>query len=68
MQPRHLGASAVRDQCRQHVAKRRSVKNRTTSADPDIRWRIAEAALIMNAVGPQIRELAHDIDSSYNPL
>ena len=42
----------------EHVARRRSVKNQTTySNDPDIRWRIAEAALIMNAVGPQIREL-----------
>ena len=48
----------------EHVAKRRSVKNQTTySNDPDIRWRIAEAALIMNAVGPQIRELARDIDA-----
>ena len=47
----------------EHVATRRSVKNQTTySNDPDIRWRIAEAALIMNAVGPQIRELARDID------
>lgn len=47
----------------EHVTKRRSVKNQTTySNDPDIRWRIAEAALIMNAVGPQIRELARDID------
>ena len=47
-----------------HVATRRSVKNQTTySNDPDIRWRIAEAALIMNAVGPQIRELARDIDA-----
>ena len=48
----------------EHVARRRSVKNQTTySNDPDIRWRIAEAALIMNAVGPQIRELARDIDA-----
>ena len=48
----------------EHVATRRSVKNQTTySNDPDIRWRIAEAALLMNAVGPQIRELARDIDA-----
>lgn len=48
----------------EHVARRRSVKNQTTySNDPDIRWRIAEAALLMNAVGPQIRELARDIDA-----
>lgn len=48
----------------EHVKTRRSVKNQTVYAnDPDIRWRIAQAALIMNAVGPQIRELAHDIDA-----
>lgn len=43
----------------EHVKKRHSVKNQTTYAnDPDIRWRIASAALTMEAVGPQIRELA----------
>ena len=48
----------------EHVKARRSVKNRTTySNDPDIRWRIAEAALAMNAVGPQIRELARDVEA-----
>lgn len=48
----------------EHVKTRTSVKNQTVySNDPDIRWRIAEAALAMNAVGPQIRELARDIDS-----
>lgn len=48
----------------EHVRKRRSVKNQTTySNDPDIRWRIAEAAITMDAVGPQVRELARDFDS-----
>lgn len=48
----------------EHVRTRRSVKNQTVYAnDPDIRWRIAEAALLMNAVGPQIRELARDVDT-----
>lgn len=48
----------------EHVKARRSVKNATVYAnDPDIRWRIAEAAITMNAVGPQIRELARDIDA-----
>ena len=48
----------------EHVKTRKSVKNQTVySNDPDIRWRIAEAALAMNAVGPQIRELARDIDA-----
>jgi len=47
-----------------HVRTRRSVKNQTVYAnDPDIRWRIAEAALLMNAVGPQVRELATDVDN-----
>ena len=48
----------------EHVKTRKSVKDQTVySNDPDIRWRIAEAALAMNAVGPQIRELARDIDA-----
>ncbi|MGO1590315.1 MAG: acyl-CoA dehydrogenase family protein [Ancrocorticia sp.] len=48
----------------EHVKTRKSVKNQTVYAnDPDIRWRIASAALEMNAVGPQIRELAHDVDA-----
>ncbi|MCI1676315.1 MAG: acyl-CoA/acyl-ACP dehydrogenase [Ancrocorticia sp.] len=48
----------------EHVKTRKSVKNNTVYAnDPDIRWRIAEAALIMNSVGPQIRELARDVDN-----
>ncbi|MFC7582190.1 acyl-CoA dehydrogenase family protein [Schaalia naturae] len=47
----------------EHVRTRKSVKNQTVYAnDPDIRWRIAEAALTMNAVGPQIRELARDVE------
>ncbi len=46
-----------------HVKTRKSVKNQTVYAnDPDIRWRIATAALEMNAVGPQIRELARDVE------
>ncbi|WP_165216811.1 acyl-CoA dehydrogenase family protein [Schaalia sp. ZJ1691] len=57
-----IGERAV-DVAAEHVKTRRSVKNQTTYAnDPDIRWRIAEAALAMNAVGPQIRELANDIE------
>ena len=48
----------------EHVKKRRSVLHNDVYAnDPDIRWRIAEAALTMNAVGPQLRELAAHIDS-----
>ncbi len=48
----------------EHVKTRKSVKNQTVYAnDPDIRWRIATAALEMNAVGPQIRELARDVEN-----
>ncbi len=48
----------------EHVKTRKSVKNQTVYVnDPDIRWRIATAALDMNAVGPQIRELARDVDN-----
>ena len=48
----------------EHVKTRTSVKNQTVYAnDPDIRWRIATAALEMNAVGPQIRELARDVEN-----
>ncbi|MCD4548846.1 MULTISPECIES: acyl-CoA dehydrogenase family protein [unclassified Schaalia] len=47
----------------EHVKNRRSVKNQAMySQDPAIRWRLAEAALTMNAVGPQIRELATEVD------
>ncbi len=57
-----IGERAVEVAVR-HVKTRKSVKNQTVYAnDPDIRWRIAEAALLMNAVGPQIRELARDVE------
>ena len=52
----------------EHVKKRRSVMNQTTySNDPAIRWRLAEAALLMNAVGPQIREMAALVESDAEP-
>lgn len=57
-----IGERAV-EVAAEHVKTRRSVKNQTVySNDPDIRWRIAEAAITMNAVGPQIRELARDVE------
>lgn len=47
----------------EYVKHRRSVLNQTTySNDPAIRWRLAEGALRMEAVGPQIRELARNFD------
>lgn len=52
----------------EHVKKRRSVMNQTAySNDPAIRWRLAEAALLMNAVGPQIREMAALVESDAEP-
>ena len=33
------------------------------SQDPDIRWRIADAALALDAIGPQILGLAGDVDA-----
>lgn len=62
-----IGERAIQVAAEQ-VKKRKSVKNQTVYAnDPDIRWRIAEAALTMNAVGPQIRELAALMDSNPEP-
>ena len=47
-----------------HVKERFSVLNQTVYAnDPAVRWRLADAAIGMNAVGPQIRELARDFDA-----
>lgn len=52
----------------EHVKKRKSVLNNDVYAnDPAIRWRLAEAALIMNPVGPQIRELAALVESDEVP-
>ncbi len=48
----------------EHVKTRKSVKNQTVYAnDPDIRWRLATAALEMNAVGPQLLGLARDVEN-----
>lgn len=47
-----------------YVKQRRSVKNGTTYAnDPDIRWRLAEAAIAMDGVYPQIAWLARDFQN-----
>lgn len=58
-----VGLRAI-DVAVEHVNTRMSVKNGTTySNDPDIRWRIADAALLMHSVGPQVRELARDLEA-----
>jgi alkylation response protein AidB-like acyl-CoA dehydrogenase len=47
-----------------NVTTRHSLKNggRAYSQDPDIRWRLAEAALALDTVGPFIRAVADDVD------
>jgi alkylation response protein AidB-like acyl-CoA dehydrogenase len=46
------------------VSLRTSVRfaGRTYSQDPDIRWRLADAALALDAVGPHLERIAADID------
>jgi alkylation response protein AidB-like acyl-CoA dehydrogenase len=48
----------------QAAHKRTSLRNGGApySADPDIRWRIADAALALDAIGPDLDSLARDID------
>ena len=45
--------------------RRTSLKNdgAAYSQDPDIRWRVADAALAVDALGPQIETLAADVDT-----
>ena len=48
------------------AAKRRtSFKNdgRSYAQDPDIRWKVAEAAMAMDALYPQLAELSRDVDA-----
>lgn len=47
------------------AGRRTSLKNhgRALSQDPDIRWRIADAAMTMDGLYPQIDALAHDVDA-----
>jgi alkylation response protein AidB-like acyl-CoA dehydrogenase len=46
------------------VQKRRSLKNQNApySNDPDIRWRIADAAMQLDGIYPQIAQIARDVD------
>jgi alkylation response protein AidB-like acyl-CoA dehydrogenase len=50
------------------TARRASLKNegRPYSQDPDMRWRVADAALALDAVAPQIESLAADVDNLVN--
>ncbi|MEN0071166.1 MAG: acyl-CoA dehydrogenase family protein [Propionicimonas sp.] len=45
------------------VGSRRSKRTgKAYSQDPDIRWRIADAALALDGIGPQLDRLAADVD------
>lgn len=46
------------------VKKRKSLKNENApySNDPDIRWRIADAAMQLDGIYPQISQIARDVD------
>ena len=47
------------------VKKRTSLKTgETYDRDPDIRWRIADAALALDALKPQLETLAADVDAA----
>ncbi len=48
--------------------KRTSLKNEGApySADPDIRWRVADAALALDALRPDLEGLASDVDTLVN--
>jgi alkylation response protein AidB-like acyl-CoA dehydrogenase len=50
------------------VNRRTSLKNegKPYSQDPDIRWRLADAALALDALAPQIETLAADVDGLVN--
>jgi alkylation response protein AidB-like acyl-CoA dehydrogenase len=50
------------------LGKRTSLKNegKLYSQDPDMRWRIADAALALDSLAPQIETLAADVDNLVN--
>ena len=57
-----LGARAI-EVAAAHVKKRRSVKNDDVYAhDPDIRWRLAEAAIAMNSASAEVTLIARELD------
>ena len=50
------------------VGRRTSLKNDGApySQDPDLRWRVADAALALDALAPQIETLSSDVDNLVN--
>jgi alkylation response protein AidB-like acyl-CoA dehydrogenase len=59
-----IGARAL-DLAVAAAQRRTSMKNdgRTLAQDPDIRWRVADAALAQDALEPQLLAIAHDLDA-----
>ncbi|WP_158865163.1 acyl-CoA dehydrogenase family protein [Leifsonia sp. AG29] len=59
-----IGARAL-DLAVEAAHRRTSLKNdgRSYASDPDIRWRVAEAAIDQDALLPQLDALARDVDS-----
>ncbi|BCW58921.1 acyl-CoA dehydrogenase family protein [Arthrobacter sp. StoSoilB20] len=49
----------------QNVKRRVSAKHggRSFAQDPDIRWKVADAALAMDGIAPQISSIARDVDN-----
>lgn len=58
-----IGARAL-ELAVQAAHRRTSMKNegKTYAQDPDIRWRVADAAIAQDALGPQLDALAGDVD------
>jgi alkylation response protein AidB-like acyl-CoA dehydrogenase len=59
-----IGARAL-DLAVASAHRRKSLKNdgRSYANDPDIRWRVADAAIAQEALLPQLDSLAHDVDT-----
>lgn len=59
-----IGARAL-DLAVASAHRRKSLKNdgRSYASDPDIRWRVADAAIAQDALLPQLDALAHDVDT-----
>lgn len=58
-----IGARAL-DLAVEAAHRRTSMKNggRSYAQDPDIRWRVADAAILQDGIDPQIDSLARDVD------
>ena len=59
-----IGARAL-DLAVEAAHRRKSLKNdgRSYASDPDIRWRVADAAIAQDALLPQLDTLARDVDT-----